>query len=234
MRNFLGFLQSALRNSRSIPITAWTAGHPWQISIARVLILYFGLFLLGVGGAIVVQSGLGNAPWTVFAQGISVQSGMSLGWSFFLVSCAVLLLWIPLRLKPGFGTLSNAIVFAITLQKSLELITPPDNFFLALTFVFAGIILVGAGTAIYVTCGLGGGPRDGLMIGLVQNTNWRVDYIRTGFEGSVLILGFLLGGKVGLGTVISVFLVGSSVAIWLSIVGKLAPPSGRQFFQPEF
>ncbi len=234
MRNFLGFLQSALRNSRSIPITAWTAAHPWQISIARVLILYFGLFLLGVGGAIVVQSGLGNAPWTVFAQGISVQSGMSLGWSFFLVSCAVLLLWIPLRLKPGFGTLSNAIVFAITLQKTLELITPPDNFFLALTFVFAGIILVGAGTAIYVTCGLGGGPRDGLMIGLVQNTNWRVAYIRTGIEGSVLILGFLLGGKVGLGTVISVFLVGSSVAIWLSIVGKLAPPSGRQFFQPEF
>lgn len=156
-------------------------------------------------GAIVVQSGLGNAPWTVFAQGISVQSGMSLGWSFFLVSCAVLLLWIPLRLKPGFGTLSNAIVFAITLQKSLELITPPDNFFLALTFVFVGIILVGAGTAIYVTCGLGGGPRDGLMIGLVQNTNWRVAYIRTGIEGSVLILGFLLGGKVGLGTVISVF-----------------------------
>jgi uncharacterized membrane protein YczE len=116
----------------------------------------------------------------------------------------------------------------------LELITPPDNFFLALTFVFAGIILVGAGTAIYVTCGLGGGPRDGLMIGLVQNTNWRVAYIRTGIEGSVLILGFLLGGKVGLGTVISVFLVGSSVAIWLSIVGKLAPPSGQQFFQPEF
>jgi uncharacterized protein len=234
MRNFLGFLQSALRNSRSIPITAWTAGHPWQISITRVLILYFGLFLLGVGGAIVVQSGLGNAPWTVFAQGISAQSGMSLGWSFFLVSCAVLLLWIPLRLKPGFGTLSNAIVFAITLQKTLEIITPPDNFFLALTFVLVGIILVGAGTAIYVTCGLGGGPRDGLMIGLVQNTNWRVAYIRTGIEGSVLILGFLLGGKVGLGTVISVFLVGSSVAIWLSIVGKLAPPSGRQFFQPEF
>lgn len=223
-----------MRPSRSIPQTAWTASHPWQLSVTRVFILYFGLLLLGVGGALVVQSGLGNAPWTVFAQGISIQSGISLGWSFFLVSCAVLLIWIPLKLKPGFGTLSNALIFAITLQTTLNLISPPDDFLLALAAVFVGIILVGAGTAIYVTCGLGGGPRDGLMIGLVENTQWRVAYIRSGIEGSVLVLGFLLGGQVGLGTVLSVFLAGWSVSVWLNIVGKLAPPSGKEFFQPEF
>jgi uncharacterized membrane protein YczE len=234
MRNFYQFLRNAMRPSRSIPQTAWTASHPWQLSVTRVFILYFGLLLLGVGGALVVQSGLGNAPWTVFAQGISIQSGISLGWSFFLVSCAVLLIWIPLKLKPGFGTLSNALIFAITLQTTLNLISPPDEFLLALAAVFVGIVLVGAGTAIYVTCGLGGGPRDGLMIGLVENTQWRVAYIRSGIEGSVLVLGFLLGGQVGLGTVLSVFLAGWSVSVWLNIVGKLAPPSGKEFFQPEF
>jgi len=190
--------------------------------------------LLGVGGAIVVQSGLGNAPWTVFAQGISLRTGISLGWAFFIVSCLVLLIWIPLKLKPGFGTFSNALIFAITLQSTLNLITPPSSFAVALGAVFFGIILVGAGTAIYVTCGLGGGPRDGLMIGIVQNTKWRVAYIRSGIEGSVLVMGFLLGGQVGIGTVLTVFLAGWSVAIWFNIVGRVAPDSGKEFLQPEF
>lgn len=233
MRRLFNSLRNALRPSRNIPRTAWTAEHPWQLSFSRVAILYFGLFLLGVGGAIVVQSGLGNAPWTVFAQGISFKTGISLGWSFFFVSCAVLMIWFPLKLKPGFGTISNALIFAITLQTTLNLISPPNSFVLAICAVFFGIILVGAGTAIYVTCGLGGGPRDGLMIGIVQNTKWRVAYIRSGIEGSVLILGYLLGGKVGIGTVLTVFLAGWSVAIWLNLVGRLAPPSGNQFVQSE-
>lgn len=226
-------IRETFRPSRSIPQTSWTADHPWQLSLKRVSILYSGLLLLGIGGAIVVQSGLGNAPWTVFAQGIAIKTGISLGWSFFFVSCAVLLMWFPLKLKPGFGTISNALVFALTLQATLNLITPPDSFALALTAVFFGIILVGAGTAIYVTCGLGGGPRDGLMIGIVQNTSWRVAYIRAGIEGSVLLLGFLLGGKVGIGTVLTVFLAGWSVAIWFNVVGKIAPPTEERFIQPE-
>jgi uncharacterized membrane protein YczE len=231
--NSLQRLRSAFRPSRNIPRTFWTAEHPWQLSFSRVAILYFGLLLLGIGGAIVVQSGLGNAPWTVFAQGISIQSGISLGWSFFLVSCAVLILWFPLKLKPGFGTISNALIFAITLQTTLNLITPPESFALALAAVFFGIVLVGAGTAIYVTCGLGGGPRDGLMIGIVENTKWRVAYIRSGIEGTVLGLGYLLGGKVGIGTVLSVFLAGWSVAVWFNLVGKFAPPTDKKFLEPE-
>lgn len=143
------------------------------------------------------------------------------------------MIWFPLKLRPGFGTISNALIFAITLQTTLNLISPPDSFVLAICAVFFGIILVGAGTAIYVTCGLGGGPRDGLMIGIVQNTKWRVAYIRSGIEGSVLIFGYLLGGKVGIGTVLTVFLAGWSVAIWLNLVGRLAPPSGNQFVQSE-
>jgi uncharacterized membrane protein YczE len=230
---FLNYLRLALKTSRKIPRTSWTAEHPWQLSFSRVAILYLGLLLLGIGGAIVVQSGLGNAPWTVFAQGISFQTGISLGWSFFFVSCVVLLLWFPLKLKPGFGTISNALIFALTLETTINLITPPESFLLALAAVFFGIILVGAGTAIYVTCGLGGGPRDGLMIGIVENTKWRVAYIRSGIEGTVLGLGYLLGGKVGIGTVLSVFLAGWSVAVWFNIVGRFAPPSNGQFLQPE-
>ena len=233
----LGFLRTLRRlatPTRVIPRTSWTADHPWQISIKRVALLYFGLFLLGVGGAIVVQSGLGNAPWTVLAQGISLQTGMTLGMAFFLTSVFVLLLWFPLNLKPGFGTLSNAIIFAVTLQTTLSLITPPDQFLVALLAVLGGIILVGAGTAIYVTCGLGGGPRDGLMIGIVQKTSWRVAYIRSGIEGTVLILGFLLGGIVGIGTVLSVFLAGWSISIWFNLLGKYAPATGQKFIQPEF
>lgn len=234
MLNFLRTVRRLATPTRIIPRTAWTADHPWQISIKRVAMLYVGLLLLGVGGAIVVQSGLGNAPWTVLAQGISLQTGMTLGMAFFLTSVFVLLLWFPLKLKPGFGTLSNAVVFAITLQTTLSLISPPDKFIIALFAVLGGIILVGAGTAIYVTCGLGGGPRDGLMIGIVQKTSWRVAYIRSGIEGTVLVLGFLLGGVVGIGTVLSVFLAGWSISIWFNLLGRFAPASGQEFLEPEF
>lgn len=234
MLEFFRTIRRLATPTRSIPKTAWSAAHPWELSIRRVAMLYFGLFLLGLGGAIVVQSGLGNAPWTVLAQGISLQTDLTLGMSFFITSVLVLLLWIPLKLKPGFGTLSNAVVFAITLQTTLSLITPPDSFLLALLAVFGGIILVGAGTAIYVTCSLGGGPRDGLMIGIVQKTSWRVAYIRSGIEGTVLVLGFLLGGTVGIGTILSVFLAGWSISIWFNLLHKFAPASGQEFIEPEF
>ncbi|NDE83714.1 MAG: hypothetical protein EB044_02970, partial [Actinobacteria bacterium] len=169
MSNFRDFLRPA----RTVPTTKWTARHLWDLSFTGVLILFIGLTILGLGGALVVRANLGNAPWTVFAEGISIQSGLSIGTAFFLSSCLVLLLWIPLAIKPGFGTIANATYFAIVLDWALGWMNSPSSQVLEYLMLIAGIACVGLGSAIYMTCGLGGGPRDGLLMGLIKRTGVR-------------------------------------------------------------
>lgn len=210
-----------VRPARTIPATRWTASHPWDLDPLRLVILFLGLTLLGLGGALVVEANLGNAPWTVLAEGISIQAGISIGSAFFLSSCLVLLLWIPLGIRPGFGTLANTTYFALVLDIATALIRLPENQVLAFATLFIGILLVGAGAAIYMTCGLGGGPRDGLLMGLIKRTGVRIVYVRATMEGSALLLGYLLGGTVGVGTILTVLLASWSVAIWFNVVGMI-------------
>ena len=219
-----------IRPARTIPVTGWAASHPWELSTRRLLILFLGLTFLGLGGALIVESGLGNAPWTVFAQGISIQTGMSIGSAFFLTSCAVLLLWIPLAIKPGFGTLANATYFAIVLDIATRVIGSPSNRPTAFLMLFAGIILAGAGSAIYMSCGLGGGPRDGLLMGLIKRTGIRIVYIRSFMDGSALLLGYIFGGTIGIGTILAVLLASWSIAIAFNVLGQIpggALPKGN-------
>ena len=217
MSNFRDFLRPA----RTVPTTKWTARHLWDLSFTGVLILFIGLTILGLGGALVVRANLGNAPWTVFAEGISIQSGLSIGTAFFLSSCLVLLLWIPLAIKPGFGTIANATYFAIVLDWALGWMNSPSSQVLEYLMLIAGIACVGLGSAIYMTCGLGGGPRDGFLMGLIKRTGVRIIYIKMTMDGTALLVGFLLGGTVGVGTVLSVVLYSWSVALSMTLVAQL-------------
>lgn len=210
-----------LKPHKTVPITPWRASSRWDLSLSRVSILFFGLAIFGLGDALVVQSNLGNAPWTVFAQGLSLKSGLSLGWATFVTGCFVLLIWIPLRERPGFGTLSNIVIISAAIEFGVNIFPLQETLIGGLTSALIGIALVGIGSALYITCGLGPGPRDGAMTGIHQRTGIRVGRVRMGIEVTVLIIGALLGGQVGLGTALFALLIGQSVAISFGIVARL-------------
>jgi len=214
-------LISLLRPHKTVPITPWRARHRWDLSLSRVLILFFGLTIFGLGDALVVQSNLGNAPWTVFAQGLSLKTGLSLGWATFFTGFAVLLIWIPLREKPGFGTLSNIAIISAAIQIGVEKFPLQSTFLGGLASALIGIALVGVGSSLYITCGLGPGPRDGAMTGIHNLTGIRVGRVRMAIEITVLIIGWFLGGRVGLGTALFALLIGQSVAISFGVVARL-------------
>jgi uncharacterized membrane protein YczE len=187
----------------------------------RVAILFFGLAIFGLGDSLLVQGNVGNAPWTVFAQGLSLKTGLPLGVSTFLISVAVLLIWIPLKERPGFGTLSNIVLIATFIQIGTSIFPLQHSLVMGITFDLLGIALVGIGSSLYITCGLGPGPRDGAMTGIHQATGVRVGRVRLGIEVTVLIIGWLMGGTVGVGTLLFALLIGESIAISLGVVARL-------------
>lgn len=217
MRSLLKFLAP----HKTIPHTPWRAEHRWQLSPMRVAILFGGLAIFGLGDSLLVQGNVGNAPWTVFAQGLSLKTGFALGVSTFLISVAVLALWIPLRERPGFGTLSNILLIATFIQIGISIFPLQHSFVRGVAFDLLGISLVGIGSALYITCGLGPGPRDGAMTGLHHRTGVRVGRVRLGIELVVLIIGVLMGGTVGVGTLLFALLIGESIAISLGLVARL-------------
>ena len=219
-------LVQMLRPSRTIPITPWRADSTWSIGsgrkhLQRIFILIFGLFIFGIGDSLLIITGLGNAPWSVLAQGISLNTPLSIGEATFFISLTVLALWIPLRQMPGLGTVANIIVIAAAIEIGLAFIPEVNNLPLKYFYIFFGIALVGVGSALYITCGLGTGPRDGLMTGLHYKTGIRVGRVRLGIELIALIIGALLGGTVGIGTALFALLIGQSVAISLGVVDRL-------------
>ena len=169
-----------------------------------------------------VDAALGNAPWTVFAQGVSVRTGITIGLATFFTSVVVLLMWIPLRERPGLGTIANAVVIATALQVMMGVLPTPESFGWRLAQVIVGIALVGVGSGLYLTTNLGPGPRDGLMTGIHQRTGIAVTPIRLSIEVVVLAIGWLLGGTVGIGTVLFALLIGPSVGYGLRLVGWIA------------
>jgi uncharacterized membrane protein YczE len=193
----------------------------WKPTPASFSILLLGLSLFGLGEAFLVQSALGNSPWVVLAQGFSLHTGMNLGWATFITSCIVLLLWIPLRERPGLGTLMNILVIAIALQIGVDLIPIQSNFSIQLGFALLGVLCVGVASALYISSGLGPGPRDGLMTGLHKRTGVRIGRVRLTIESAVLILGAILGGRVGLGTALFALLIGQSVAISFGFLSRV-------------
>ena len=215
-----------LKPSRTIPITPWRANTTWGLisapyAIQRMLVLIFGLMIFGIGEAFLVVTSLGNSPWVVLSEGISLNSTLNIGEATFLVSVVVLMLWIPLRQKPGFGTLANIVVIAASIELGLLIIPTVENIYFKYIYVLFGIALVGIGSALYITCGLGTGPRDGLMTGLHYKTGVRVGRVRMGIEVVALSIGAFLGGSLGVGTALFALLIGQSVAISLGVLSRL-------------
>jgi uncharacterized membrane protein YczE len=199
----------------------WGAAHRWDLSGQRVLILFFGLAIFGLGDGLIVQSGLGNSPWSVLAQGLSLKTGLSIGAATLIVGALVLALWIPLRERPGFGTISNILVISLFIDIGTRIFPKQDSFLIGFIYVITGIALIGIGSALYITCGLGPGPRDGAMTGLHNRTGVRVGRVRLGIEVVVSLLGALLGGTLGIGTLLFALFIGQSVAISFGALARL-------------
>ena len=214
-------LIKALKPHKTVPITPWRANSRWDLSPLRILILFFGLAIFGLGDSLFIQAGIGNAPWTVFAEGLTYKTGMSIGLATFVISVFVLLLWIPLKERPGFGTLSNIVLIATFIELGTHIFPEANSFAVGIVYNFIGISLVGIGSALYITCGLGPGPRDGAMTGLHYRTGVRVGRVRMAIEVTVLAIGFLMGGTVGVGTALFALFIGQSVAISLGILARL-------------
>lgn len=212
-----------LKPSRTIPEMPWTGHGRWDLSVPRFLVLIFGLSIFGLGDSLLIQSHIGNAPWSVLAQGISRHSPLSIGQATFAISAAVLIFWWPLKERPGFGTLMNILVIATMIQVGVDHIPKVDNNLpVQLIYVLLGIGFVGAGTAFYITCGLGPGPRDGLMTALHRRTGVRVGRVRLLIEITALLVGWALGGRLGIGTALFALLIGNSIATNLNLVSKLS------------
>lgn len=204
--------------------TQRTAVHPaslWRTDPRILIRLLAGLWLFGVGEACLVLAELGNSPWTVLAEGVSEQTGAGIGAVTIAISFVVLLAWIPLRQRPGLGTVVNAIVVGLAIGVTLDLVGRPDQLILRLALVVGGIALVGAGSGVYLTCRLGPGPRDGLMTGLHARTGRSLRLVRTALEISVTVAGALLGGTVGLGTLAFALLIGPAVQLFVAFAGGL-------------
>ncbi|MBB5786067.1 YczE/YyaS/YitT family protein [Jiangella mangrovi] len=181
----------------------------------RLIQLFAGLLLYGFSMALLVEAGLGLDPWDVLHQGIAERTGLSIGTVVIIVGALVLLLWIPLRQKPGFGTVANAIVIGLVADASIWLLPAPDPMAARIAFVVAGVVLNAVATAAYIGARLGAGPRDGLMTGLVRRTGRSVRLVRTSIEVTVLATGWLLGGTVGVGTVAYALAIGPLVHVLL-------------------
>ena len=218
---------SRIFSIKAVPSLSWSSEFPLNTKprLKTMVMLIIGLFLFGLGEAIIIGSGSGVSPWTVLAQGISTRSDLSIGMATFFISIAILIFWIPLKQVPGIGTILNAIIIASAIDLTLPYLPQPDDITFKIIQACFGILVVGLGSGIYLCSNLGPGPRDGLMIGLQKQTNTSLPAIRTIIELSAVISGWLLGGVVGVGTILFVFGIGPCVGIGLTLVENVSKNS---------
>jgi uncharacterized membrane protein YczE len=188
--------------------------------IARTGALLIGLTGYGFSMALMVRAGLGLDPWDVFHQGLAGRTGMTIGIASAVVGVAVLLAWIPLRNRPGVGTVANVIVIAITVDAGMALLPTPESLPVRVAMMLGAVVLNGLSTVLYIGAGMGPGPRDGLMTGLVARTGLSVRVVRTSIEATVLAVGWLLGGTVGVGTVVYALGIGPLVQLFVRLTPK--------------
>lgn len=199
----------------ALPRTIWSAESYWIPSIKSLPVLVISLLIFGIGDGFLVLSHLGSTPWTILAQGIASKTGGGLGWVSFSISAAVMLTWIPFKQKPGLGTILNIILIAVGLGSTVQFIPAPQDMIVRIMFMLCGVVFIGVASAFYLTCHMGPGPRDGLMVGLYQATGLTISKIRALIETTVCLLGWLLGGVVGVGTLVFAFGVGWVLQITL-------------------
>ncbi len=207
---------------KKIPKVKWSSEKPFNFKpkFSTFFFLCFGLSLFGLGEGLLIVSFTGASPWSVLAQGISLNVNLSIGTITLLISIAVLILWIPLGQKPGMGTIFNALIIAIMIDLCIKYVPTPSNYIHQLLLAITSVIMVGIGGGIYLVSNLGTGPRDGLMIGLQKLTNFPIAVVRGTLEISVVSIGWYLGGTVGIGTLLFAFGIGPCVALGLYLVDK--------------
>ncbi len=207
---------------KKIPKVKWSSEKPFNFKpkFSTFFFLCFGLSLFGLGEGLLIVSFTGASPWSVLAQGISLNVNLSIGTITLLISIAVLILWIPLGQKPGMGTIINALIIAIMIDLCIKYVPTPSNYIHQLLLAVISVIMVGIGGGIYLVSNLGAGPRDGLMIGLQKLTNFPIAVVRGTLEISVVSIGWYLGGTVGIGTLLFAFGIGPCVALGLYLVDK--------------
>ena len=207
---------------KNIPKVSWSSEKPLNLKpkISTFFFLLFGLALFGLGEGLLIISFAGASPWSVLAQGISLNLGFSIGIITFFLSIAVLVFWIPLKQKPGIGTILNALIVALMIDVCIKFIPTPENYISQLFLAIIAVLTVGFGGGIYLVANLGAGPRDGLMVGLQKKTNLPIATVRAFLEITVMSVGWYLGGTIGVGTLLFAFGIGPAVALGLFIVGK--------------
>lgn len=207
---------------KKIPILSWSSEYEFNLKPKKITIFYliFGLILFGIGEALLITANIGVSPWFVLHQGLAFKTGYTIGITTFIVSISVLLLWFPLKQKPGIGTISNAIFISVVIDLSLFILPYPEELLFQIFQVFIGIFIIGIGSGYYLAANLGPGPRDGLMTGINKQTNQSITLIRTFLELSAVGIGFYLGGIVGIGTIIYALGIGFAVSLGLYLVGE--------------
>ena len=215
--------QPFFKLAKNVPTTTWSSTDPMSTKpkLNTLTILVIGLWIFGTGDAVIIAAGLGVAPWTVLAQGIGIQFDWTIGQATFFISVIVLFLWIPLKEKPGVGTILNAILIAAAIDVMEPYLPHPEQQIYQFIQVLLGTILVGIGSGFYLTANLGPGPRDGWMTGLQRITNIPIGRVRTTIEIIALLIGWKLGGVFGLGTIIFAILIGPVVALFLQLTDRI-------------
>ena len=200
----------------------WSSSTPLTLRPKWITFIYLnlGLVLFGLGEALLIASNAGVSPWTVLAQGISGHTDWSIGFSTMIISFAILLLWIPLKQKPGMGTILNALIIAFMIDFSLTFLPYPQAYLWQVIQSALGVLIVGIASGIYLAANLGAGPRDGLMTGLQSVTDMPIANIRIGIEVTAVAIGWYLGGVVGVGTLIFAFGVGPCVTLGILFVRR--------------
>ena len=208
---------------KNIPKVNWSSDKPYNFrpKFSTFFFLCFGLILFGLGEGLLIVSFAGASPWSVFAQGISLNVNYSIGTITLLISIAVLILWIPLGQKPGMGTIFNALIIALMIDLCIKFVPTPSTYLYQLILAVVSVVTVGIGGGIYLVSNLGAGPRDGLMIGLQKVTNLPIAAVRATLEITVVTIGWYLGGTVGIGTLLFAFGIGPCVALGLYLVDKI-------------
>ena len=208
---------------KKVPKVSWSSSKPFNLKpkVSTLFFLCFGLTLFGLGEGLLIISLTGASPWTVLAQGISLNLGFSIGIITLILSIAVLFFWIFLNQKPGIGTILNALIIALMIDLCIKFVPNPENFVSQISLACMAVFLVGLGGGIYLVANLGPGPRDGLMVGLQQKTNFPIAVVRVSLEIVVVSIGWYLGGTIGIGTLLFAFGIGPAVALGLFIVKKI-------------
>ena len=207
---------------KNIPKVSWSSEKPFNLKpkFSTFFFLCIGLILFGLGEGLLIVSFAGASPWSVLAQGISLNVNLSIGIITILVSIVVLIFWAPLNQKPGIGTILNAIIIGLMIDVCIKYVPTPENYIYQILLAIVAVLTVGLGGGIYLVANLGAGPRDGLMVGLQKKTNLPIAAVRGSLEITVMSIGWYLGGTVGVGTLLFAFGIGPAVALGLFIVGK--------------